>query len=138
MWRLLPCLALAAGVVATTQAQAATTVYRCGPDGRTFSQAPCEGAATERGDTPSSDEQRAARAIAKADQALADRLERERLARQARETPAGAGHIGRTHRPGAQASESTPSKPKKTSKPRRRKADGDDFKAVVPADPAKG
>jgi hypothetical protein len=137
MWRLLPCLALAAGVVPTMQAQAATTVYRCGPDGRTFSQAPCEGVATERGDAPSSNEQRAARAAAQADQALADRLERERLARQARETPAGAGHIGHTLRTEAQASDSTLPKHRKTSKPRRHKVDGDDFKAVVPA-PAKG
>jgi len=82
-------LALGAGAVA------AQTLYRCGPGGRDFSQAPCADgqklAVQPR--RPSSDEQDQARAVAQTDARLAERLTQERRAREATPiTPAAGFH----------------------------------------------
>ncbi|MGA0610425.1 hypothetical protein [Caldimonas sp. KR1-144] len=69
----------------------AQTVYRCGPDGRSYSQTPCaDGRAIEVADTRSDEQRRQSRAAIDADKRLADELERERLASERRPTPAAA------------------------------------------------
>lgn len=91
MWRalLLCTLALGAG------AAASQTLYRCGPAGRDFSQAPCAGGqklAVEP-HRPSSTEQGTARQVAQNDARLAERLAQERRAREATPiTPAAGFH----------------------------------------------
>jgi hypothetical protein len=122
------CLMLAA---ASSQAQ---TVYRCGSDGRLYSQVPCaEGRAVDVGDKRSSEQRAAAEARARDDQALGDALERERRDRES-EQPVGAAKID--GRP-------TPAEPLapqiKTSKKKNKgKQDqSEDFKAVAPSTQAR-
>lgn len=68
---------------AASAALAQTQVYRCGPDGRTYSQQPCEGGTTFDASDPRDAAQRAqARQVAAAQQRLATSLERERLAQE--------------------------------------------------------
>lgn len=75
-------LGLLAALIVNAQAQ---TIYRCGADGRSYSQTPCSGgAAVDASDARSDRERREARAVAEADQALADRMERDRLQAEAR------------------------------------------------------
>lgn len=65
-------------------AACAQMVYRCGPDGREYSQSPCPGAsAIQLRDTRDDGQRREAIEIAKRDAALADQLARERHAREA-------------------------------------------------------
>lgn len=67
-----------------TTAAAETTVYRCGPQGRVYSQQPCaEGTPLRLDDSRSEAQQRAARQSIERDQALADRLRRERREQEA-------------------------------------------------------
>lgn len=80
-----------------TAGAAAQTVWRCGPDGRSYSDVPCpEGRpfkATD--DTPGARERQAAERVARREQALADRLRRERLAAEESLAPgAGLGTLG--------------------------------------------
>jgi hypothetical protein len=71
----------------------AQSVYRCGPDGRSYSQAPCaHGRAVEVNDERSPQQQREALDVAERDRALADSLEQDRHAREA-QPRAGAGKI---------------------------------------------
>ena len=73
---LLPALAMA-------QAQA-QKVYRCGPDGREYSQTPCkDGVAIDAADPRSAADQKAARDVAAREARMADELTRERHAREA-------------------------------------------------------
>lgn len=115
----------------------AQTVYRCGPDGRVYSQTPCpQGRAVDVSDQRSAEQRAAAQARTRDDQARGDALERERLDREAGK-PATAGKIdGRPVRaePAASAAKANPSKKKK---PRSDKPANDDFKAVAPARKAK-
>lgn len=81
-------------------------IYRCGPDGRELSQQPCRDAArgplpVAPGATPvPSDRERAdAQDRVKREQALADRMERERLAREKADAKLGARAIGINTRP---------------------------------------
>lgn len=70
---------------------AAGSVYRCGPDGRVFSQMPCAGgSALDLAAPPSAEQQAQARRIAARDQRLADEMERSRHAEEAALEPAGA------------------------------------------------
>lgn len=65
-------------------AAAETTVYRCGAEGRAYSQQPCaDGRAMTLDDSRSDAQQRAARQGIERDQALADRLRRERREQEA-------------------------------------------------------
>ncbi len=74
-------------------AQSATKVYRCGPDGREFSQIPCkEGRPVDSADERSGTQQRDAQAVAASQTQLARKLEAERKAREAaaaKQGPAG-------------------------------------------------
>lgn len=68
-------LGLAGSVVTPAQA----TVYRCGPDGRSYSQQPCaEGRAIDVDDARPAGERADAAAAVRRNAALAQRLERER------------------------------------------------------------
>ena len=62
----------------------AQAVYRCGPDGRSYSQAPCaQGHAVDVSDERSPQQRQAALDVAERDRALADSLQQDRLAREA-------------------------------------------------------
>lgn len=75
-------LLVALGVAACARAHAQATIYRCGADGRTFSQTPCrDGLALEIRPGPSTQEHQAARDVAQREAELAQRLGEERLAR---------------------------------------------------------
>jgi hypothetical protein len=95
---------------------AAQTVYRCGPDGREYSQTPCkQGHAVETADPRSAAEQREARDIAARDAKLADKLARENRSREAEAAHAKAAGIQPTPKPAAAAA-SAPHHKKKKSK----------------------
>lgn len=77
-----PLLALAAG--------SSTGVYRCGPDGREYSQAPCPEGKQVQADDPRSEEQRRqAIEAARREAQLGAQLTRERHAREASRSNAG-------------------------------------------------
>ena len=121
-------LELAAGLLLLACAgiaAAQTQVYRCGPNGREYSQQPCPGGSTFDAADPRDAAQRAqARQGADLERARADRLERERLAREAA-APSRA--IALDAPRAAPAPKAAPSKRRKASKPRE---STDDFTAV--------
>lgn len=110
---------------ASVQAQ---TVYRCGPDGRVYSQIPCpQGRVVDVGDERSPEQRVIAEARVRDDQARADALERERLDREA--LPAAtAGQIG--GRP--KMAEPGPTVHKPSRKKKANKAASGDFIALAP------
>ncbi|MBI5259290.1 MAG: hypothetical protein HY855_22500 [Burkholderiales bacterium] len=78
------------------------SVYRCGPDGRSYSAAPCpEGRAVKVADPRDANQRREAEEIAQRERQLADRLAAERTRREAAIVPAGATSLG--PRPAGQA-----------------------------------
>ncbi|HET7794820.1 MAG TPA: hypothetical protein VFL64_15665 [Rhizobacter sp.] len=122
---LLLCLAL---VGASTSAQ---TIYRCGPDGRAYSQAPCEqGRPVDVSDNRNANQVAAAQARIRDDQTLGDTLQRERQAREARPAPK-ASHIDGRPAPSVPMAHAAKA-PKGKKKPRAPK-NGGDFMAVAPA-----
>jgi len=69
-------------------------VFRCGPDGRIYSQTPCpEGTAINAADPRSADQQRAAAQASQKQQAQNDKDARERKASEAAAAKQGAAHI---------------------------------------------
>lgn len=71
-------------VLALRPARGQTVVYRCGPDGRSYSQAPCpDGVAMILGADPDAQARREAQAVAAREARLAQRLVDERRAREA-------------------------------------------------------
>lgn len=123
------------GVLLCTGLQA-QPVYRCGADGRTYSQAPCpEGRTVDVSDERSTEQRAAAKAVARNDQSLGNAMERERLNRDA-SAPARPGKIDGQLMAHAQPVAATPKA--KSSKKKRQKTQSinDDFKAISPA-PAK-
>ena len=82
-------LVLCTGIPATLQAQG---VWRCGPDGRTFTDAPCpQGQPLDMAVSRPAEDLHSALQRADREKALADRLQRER---QLRETQPSAGPAG--------------------------------------------
>ncbi len=76
---LIACLTL----LSMAAAQAEQTVWRCGADGRSYSDAPCpQGRALAIDDSRSAEQQRAAQAVAQREQALARALVQERQQRE--------------------------------------------------------
>jgi len=74
-------LSLACGLL---QAAPPQTVYRCGPDGRVYSQTPCaDGKALSTDDPRSASQQKAARDVAERDAEQAKKLADERRQREA-------------------------------------------------------
>lgn len=126
-------LALAAAVAAFVGAQAsAQTLYRCGADGREFSEKPCQDG--KRMDvnaaSPSAADAAAARDAAKRDARLADQLHRENEARGRQQAVANAGAI---HGIPAAAPASAASKPQgKKKKAAHKKAGEEKFTALQP------
>ena len=111
---------------------AAAPIYRCGPDGRVYSQAPCaDGRLIDAAD-PRSEAQRveARRAVARERKAAND-MERERRTQEAAQEPAAA--TGFNGRP-ARAEVAEPKRPRGKSKNRgtKPKAGAEDFVAVEP------
>ncbi|MBC7957341.1 MAG: DUF4124 domain-containing protein, partial [Cytophagales bacterium] len=123
--------ALALCLVCACAGVQAQTVYRCGPDGRVYSQTPCpQGRAVNVSDERSADQRAAAESRVREDQSRGDALERERLDREAGK-PAAAGKI--EGRPAPPEPAKPAAKPSKKKKPKAKKPANDDFKAVAPA-----
>ena len=78
-------------VLMLSDSASAQTVWRCGPDGRTYSQKPCaEGRTVSTDDSRAAEDLAQALRIAKREQALADTMRQERLLRETA-LPPGAG-----------------------------------------------
>jgi hypothetical protein len=126
---------LAAGMAADIGAQ---TIYRCGPDGRSFSDRPCGESTTIAPKVDRPDAQRAdeARAVAQREAQLADHLRSERLEREAAAKSGVAGF-----HPREASGHDDEVKPPKRPKPRSHRVKRDrgghvaDGKAIDPADP---
>lgn len=106
---------LLAAAAAQTQAQ---TVWRCGPDGRSYRDSPCaDGRVVAVADARTSTEQAAARAVLARDQRLARQLVAERQAREREALAMGSGlagiRAGEAVRPTAAADSAKPAKPAK-------------------------
>ena len=118
-------------------ASAQTTVYRCGPDGRQYSQQPCPGGSQFDAADPRDPTQRAqARQLADQERTRAARLERERLASEAARPPSRAVGLDARHAapPAPAASQSKRSPRRKSVATAGRTADAD-FTARDPAPP---
>jgi hypothetical protein len=103
-----------AGVLGQTQ-----QIYRCGPDGRELSQRPCGvGPAVVPAAGPSSAEQAAAKARVRREAELADRMERDRLARERAQAKANAHAVtvGPVRAPAASAPHAKPAKKPKAKR----------------------
>ncbi len=107
------------------------TVWRCGPDGRVFSDSPCaEGRLLATVDPRPAADVHAARDMARREQRLADRLREERVQREAVGPGAGLTGIGpvkeRIKPPARKA-------PNKHHRVQKHSADEETWRAVVPA-----
>ena len=114
------------------KAFAAAPIYRCGPDGRVYSQAPCDGGRLIDAADPRSEAQRVeARRVAARERKAAQDMERERRAQEAAQRPAAA--TGIDSRPSASETAAPPQPP---AKPKHRgakpKKGSDDFVAIEP------
>ncbi len=116
----------------TAASAGAQTVWRCGPDGRDYRDAPCDqGRTVAVADERSLAERDAARQVAAQDRALAQRLERERFAHQREQRAAGSGLAGfRTTPPLSAAAEK---KPKARKAGPRRPAEPDTYRGAAPS-----
>ncbi len=85
------CIASCVAIVSTTPV-AAEDIYRCGPRGAIYSQTPCsDGQRIDRADARNDEQRLQARQVNERIVALAESLERERLASEAAHRPALAG-----------------------------------------------
>jgi hypothetical protein len=120
---------------ATSVVDAATTIYRCGPGGREFSQRPCaEGTIVDGTDGRTAAQRAAAIRVAEQEKRKATELERERRAEEAKK--AGAAQpteINGLARPG-DAAASAPEKDgsKKKSAKGKDAKENKDFVAIEP------
>ena len=89
--------------LALPAAYAAAPIYRCGPEGRVYSQVPCaDGRLIDAADPRSEAERVEARRVAARERKAANDLERERREREAAQVPAtAAGFNGRPAPAGA-------------------------------------
>ncbi len=109
----------------TLQAQ---TVWRCGPDGRSYSDSPCPGGlAVSVTDRPAAADVQAAKAAAERERALAARMTQQRL--QQEQLAANTGPAGFRHEVPAAV------KPKATRKPGKTGKSGETGKKHPPAEP---
>ncbi len=101
---------------ALAQAAPPQTVYRCGPDGRVYSQTPCaDGKALSADDPRSASQQKAAREVAERDAEQARKLADER--RQREDAVKGQQAAGFKTAPPADAASAPPRKPKTKAAP---------------------
>jgi hypothetical protein len=104
----------------STLGMAQDKVYRCGPDGRSYSSTPCpEGREVNVADPRSDAQRREAFEAAQREHLLARQLGRERQQRD-RARPAGAATLGAARPPEAAASGPKPRKPKKDQADKKR------------------
>jgi hypothetical protein len=84
-----------AWILATSAATAASQqVFRCGPDGRVYSQTPCkDGYEVKADDARSAEQRKAAEEIAGRDRKSTEKMTRERQAREAAAAVPGVGVI---------------------------------------------
>ena len=89
-------LLFAALLLATVAADAASPkVFRCGPDGRTYSQTPCkDGYVVDAADPRSVEQRKAAEDAVKREEKMADKMARERRAAEAAAAKQGPAIIG--------------------------------------------
>jgi len=103
---------------AAAQTSPGETVYRCGPDGRSYSSMPCtSGKSVDVADPRSDEQRRQAEASAQRERQLADKLTADRVQRDKSTIPAAAGHIG----PHAAASAAAAKPTKASGKPKKKK-----------------
>jgi hypothetical protein len=108
----------------TTVSFAQATVYRCGPDGKTYSQEPCKGGKKiDASDTRTEAQRADSLATTAADQKRADALERERKVREAAQKPSAAS--GFNSRPAAASDTASAEDKGKRHKKRAKKVAGD-------------
>jgi len=113
-WRLAACL-LCALIASTAAAGPPQTVYRCGPDGRVYSQTPCtDGRPVTVEDPRSANQQKSARDVATRDAQLAQQLADERKQREAAVKAQPAAGV---KRPPVQDSASAPARKPKAKPP---------------------
>jgi hypothetical protein len=118
-------LVLACGMFAQLTAAAAAPIYRCGPDGREYSQTPCPGGQVVEGTDPRSAAQRAeGRRIAAQERKLDADLARERREREKAAPPRGPASLSTA--PASSASDTEggkrPKKPRVPKSPAKPKA----------------
>jgi hypothetical protein len=119
-------LALGLALAPVAHAQSTTRIYRCGPQGRIFSQMPCVDAKPVEVHDRRTDAQHAdAKQLAQSQARYALMLEKTRLAQTAARAPTPAVHLGRSTAP-AVDEKSTPKR--RTTEPSRSLY----FKAVTP------
>ena len=126
-------LVLGAGIAA-----AQTPVYRCGPQGREYSQLPCPGGTQFDAADPRNAAQRAqGEQAAERERRHAVALESDRLAREAATLPARAAGIDLRRAAPPQASAASSATRKVRKQTARQVAPDADFTAVNPAPPRK-
>jgi hypothetical protein len=104
------------GAAITALAAPPQTVYRCGPEGRVYSQAPCaDGKPVTIDDPRSASQQSAAREVAARDAQQARQLAEERRQREA--AAAGQGMVGIKAAQPAEGKASAPARKVKKGKP---------------------
>ncbi len=87
-------LLLAAPMPASAASAATQKVYRCGPDGRIYSQTPCkDGYEIDAADKRSAEQRRAAEDVVKREEKMAEKMSRERQANEAAAAKQGASTI---------------------------------------------
>ena len=119
---------------AAGMADAATTIYRCGPGGREYSQRPClEGTVVEGTDGRTAAQRAAAIRVTEQEKRKVAELERERRAEEAKKRVAAAGEINGLAKPADEAA-STPVRVTSKKKSAQAKGDKDskDFVALEP------
>ncbi len=113
---LIAALLLAASAAGT----ASQKVFRCGPDGRVYSQTPCkDGYEVNADDQRSAEQRKAAEDAVKREEKLADKMTRERQAKEAAAAKQGASVIVNpaAAKPAASAASATATKKKRKPKP---------------------
>jgi hypothetical protein len=95
-------------------ATAQTSVYRCGPQGREYSQEPCAtGVALDLADPRSAAQRHQTQAAVARDIRLAETLAKERLRREQAASRQGAAHIGPSRGASAPDARARPKAPRK-------------------------
>ena len=113
-------------------AVSAQTIWRCGPDGRSYSATPCsEGRAVEGLQPRPSDDLAEARNRAAREQQQADTMSRERLAQEARQRGNGVAAIG--PQPQVKPAAKPPLRQRATKKHRPSPEDADIWRATAPS-----
>jgi hypothetical protein len=131
-----PFIAFTLVLLASAAGAQTGTVWRCGADGRSYSDAPCAGGQLlDAGDARSDEQRRDAQALAVRERKLADRLRQERIVR---EQAAPGGHAVIGWRPASRLSDQKPAPllqaPKKPRLAKHQRPESDDgtFRAAAP------